>query len=140
MRKHNGQFINEATTFSKLLGQPGGARDELPSCSNKMGIQDGYISCHVRIYTKHKLIYEFNRGGIYENFFSRKSYHQAGRRFDRYLGILRELMGEQFLAALEKTFGWVLKRGRPRQTDLIFFLPDSPLTNETKPRPDDYSI
>ncbi len=140
MKKHSAQAINQGTTFSRLLRQTSGARDEPPGCSGKMGIQDGYISCHIRVCTKYKLIYEFNRGGIYENLFSRKSYHQAGRRFDRYLGILRELMAEKFLAALEKTFGWVLKRGRPRQTDLIFLLPDSSSTNETKPQHEDYCI
>src|SRR6266478_3966070 len=138
MRQHGIQAIKQGTTFAKLLGEPGGDRDEPPSCAGKMGIQDGFISCHVRVYTKYKLIYEFNRGGIYENLFSRKSYHRAGRKFDRFLGILRELMAEQFLAALEKTFGWVLKRGRPRQTDLIFLLPESSSTNETKPQLEDY--
>jgi hypothetical protein len=148
MKKNQPRANDQESSFSKLLGQRGGPRDEPPSCAGKMGIEDGYISCHVRVYTKFKLIYEFNRGGIYEKLFSRKSYHRAGRQFEHYLGILREVMAEQFVACLGKIFGWVLRRGRTRQTQLIFLLPDSasmsggisnaePQTNEP---PDDYSI
>jgi hypothetical protein len=148
MKKNRTCVMNQETTFSKLLGQPSASRDEPPSCAGKMGIEDGYIFCQLRVYTKHKLVYEFAKGGIYEKFFGRKSYHRAGRQFEHYLGILRDVMSEQFLAALEKTFGWVLQRGRTRQTHLIFLLPgcsekEGPMSAaepEVKAGPEDFCI
>jgi hypothetical protein len=49
MKKNQPQASDLESSFSKLLGQPGGPRDEPPSCAKNMGIEDGYISCHVRV-------------------------------------------------------------------------------------------
>jgi hypothetical protein len=96
----------QESALSSLLGPPQGNLDESPHCSAKMGIEDGYIHCLVRVYSKHRLIYRFERGAIHEKLFSRKEYHRAGRRFEHYFDILTDLMTEQFLKVLQRMFEW----------------------------------
>ena len=123
-RKLHVQKIADETTFSRLLGPPQGNRPEPPHCAAKMGIEDAYIHCQVKVFSKHHLIYEFKQGGIHEKLFSRRQYHRAGRDFEMYLDVLADIMTEKFLEALRSRFGWNPERGRPRQTKLIFLLPE----------------
>ncbi len=123
-RKLHVQKIAEETTFSRLLGPPQEGRPEPPHCAAKMGIEDAYIHCQVKVFSKHHLVYEFKQGGIHEKLFSRRQYHRAGRDFEMYLGVLADIITEKFLEALRSRFGWNLERGRPRQTKLIFLLPE----------------
>src|SRR5437870_5718738 len=98
--------ITDETAFSRLLGPPQGNRPEPPHCAAKMGIEDGFIHCHVRVFSKHHLLYEFKQGGIHEKLYSRRQYHGAARDFELYLSVLTGVMTDQFLRAVRLRFGW----------------------------------
>ena len=65
------QDIDDASTLSRLLGPPGGDRSEASPCARKMGIHDAFIHVQVRVFSRHRLIYEFKRGAIHEGFFGK---------------------------------------------------------------------
>ncbi len=117
----------EESTFSRLLKASEPSTRPAP-CADKMGLQDACILVEVRVHSKHRLIYHFRRGGIYECFFGKKEIHLAGRKFEQYLEIMTDLMAEQFLKVIRTKFGWCLARGRPRQKHLIFLLPEEMAT------------
>jgi len=122
--KFRQQGIDGESTFNRLLGPPGGDRSEPSPCAGKMGIHDAFIHVHVRVYSRHRLIYEFKRGAIHESFFGKASYRLAGRKFERYLNLITGVMHEQLLRALRTIFGWYVEPGRPRQEQLVLILPE----------------
>jgi len=128
-RKFNSAAEPEQSTLSRLLGPPGGNRDEEPPASSKMSIEDGYISFELRIYSKYKLLFEFRRQWIHEALFKKKEIPYAARKIRGLLGVMSDLANEQFIAALRSIFGWCLPPGRPRQKEVIFLLPDTPSTS-----------
>ena len=133
------QDIDDASTLSRLLGPPGGDRSEASPCARKMGIHDAFIHVQVRVFSRHRLIYEFKRGAIHEGFFGKASRHLAGRKFERFLKIITGVMHEQLLRALRKIFGWYLEPRRPRQEPLIFILPEELNAPEPNPSEPDQS-
>ncbi len=64
--KFRQQGIDGESTFNRLLGPPGGDRSEPSPCEGKMGIHDAFIHVNVRVFSRHRLIYEFKRGAIHE--------------------------------------------------------------------------
>ena len=96
----------EQTTASRLLGPPGGDRDEEPPSSSRMSIEDGYVSFELRIHSKYRLIFEFRRQWIYEALFKKKEAPYAARKIRDLLGVLSDVANEQFVAVLKSTFGW----------------------------------
>jgi len=129
--KFRQQGIDGESTFNRLLGPPGGDRSEPSPCGGKMGIHDGFIHVHVRVFSRYRSIYEFKRGAIHEGFFGKASYHLAGCKFERYLKLITGVMHEQLLRALRTIFGWYVEPGRPRQEQLILILPEE--SNVPKP-------
>jgi hypothetical protein len=124
MKKRTYQF-EEETALSRLLGPTPGMRDEPPPLSSLMSIEDAYIDFQVRVYSRHKLIFEMREASIHECFLRRKEVPYAARKLDEYLSFIRDISVERFIKTVQTIFGWSLGRGRPRQKHVIIFMANS---------------
>ena len=83
-------------------------------CAAKMAIEDGYFEYQFRLFSKHRLIYEYKRGGRMEQIFTLKNFQKAGVRLYESLIMDMEFMFEKCCEKLDNVFGWTMRRPRWR--------------------------
>jgi hypothetical protein len=108
---------------ARLSAEPAGPTDLTAPCAAKMTIEDGYFEYQFRLFSKHRLIYEYKRGVRMEQIFTLKNFQKAGVRLYEKLIMDIEFMFERCSEKLDNVFGWTMRRPRWRYPYLRYPVP-----------------